>query len=69
MPYQPPFEITPTILSQVAEICEQIGRLEGVDWSTPSPYLRKDNRIRSIHSSPTQKYRLTETGKKIAKSL
>lgn len=50
----PPFTLTPLILSQLAEICEQVGQLEGadgVDWGSRSPQLRKDKRIRSIHSS------------------
>lgn len=57
MPHAPPFTLTPLILSQVAEICEQVGQLQqldGVDnlnWGSLSPQLRKDNRIRSIHSS------------------
>lgn len=51
----PPFTLTPLILSQLAEICGQVGQLEGgdgVDWGSRSPQLRKDKRIRSIHSSP-----------------
>lgn len=54
MPHQPPYTLTPLILSQLAEVCEQVGQLEGTDglnWGTRSPQLRKDNRIRSIHSS------------------
>jgi len=57
MPYHPPHTLTPLILSQVAEICGQVGRLDnssGSDqenWGSRSPHLRKDNRIRSIHSS------------------
>ena len=47
--------ITPLILSQVAEICEQVGRLDAGLTRDPrtasSPHLRKNNRIRSIHSS------------------
>jgi Fic family protein len=52
--YQPPFQITPTILSLVAEISEQLGR-----WSANlgegdeglSPQLRRGNRIRTIQAS------------------
>jgi len=47
----PPFKLTSHVLSQVAEICEQIGRLDGADWGSRSPHLRKDRRIQSIHSS------------------
>jgi len=45
------------MLSQVAEICEIVGRMDEASretpdsWGASSPYLRKDNRIRSIHSS------------------
>lgn len=52
--YQPPFQITPTILSLVADISEQLGR-----WSSSlgdgdeglSPQLRRGNRIRTIQAS------------------
>jgi len=57
MPYTPPHTITPLILSQVAEICEQVGRLDSLFRAgeelggAPAPHLRKNNRIRTIHSS------------------
>jgi Fic family protein len=52
--YQPPFQITPTILTLVADISEQLGR-----WSLSlgdsdeglSPQLRRGNRIRTIQAS------------------
>ena len=52
--YQPPFQITPTVLALVAEISEQLGR-----WSTNlgegdeglSPQLCRGNRIRTIQAS------------------
>lgn len=48
--YTPPFQITPTILQAVADICEMVGR-----WSASaqavSPKLRRDNRIRTIQAS------------------
>lgn len=47
----PPFKLTPHVLSQVAEICGQVGRLDGANWGSRSPHLRKDRRIQSIHSS------------------
>lgn len=50
--YTPPFTITDEILRLVAEISEQIGAL-GVLLGTrmPSPMLRKENQIKTIHSS------------------
>lgn len=52
--YQPPFQITPTILSQVAEISEQLGRWSanlGEGDEDLSPQLRRGNRIRTIQAS------------------
>ena len=50
--YAPPFTITDEILRLVADISEQIGAL-GVMLGTrmPSPMLRKENQIKTIHSS------------------
>ena len=50
MPYTPPIQISPHLLTQVAEICELVGRLE-LDGPEITPHLRKENRIRSIQSS------------------
>lgn len=49
--YQPPFQITSRILSQVAAISELIGRWSAVSSGTLSPQLRRENRIRTIHAS------------------
>ncbi len=46
--YNPPFSITPSILNLVAEITETVGRISAVSMPL---HLRKDNKIRSIHSS------------------
>ncbi len=46
--YNPPFSITPTILNLAAEITETVGRISAVSMPL---HLRKDNKIRSIHSS------------------
>ena len=51
MPYNPPFTITQTILRQVAEISESIGRLTERVEQTQSLRLRRENRIRTIHGS------------------
>jgi len=50
MPYQPPFTITPHIINQISAISEQIGRLSAQTLPL-SPQLRKQNRIRTIHST------------------
>lgn len=49
--YQPPFQITSRILSQVAAISELIGRWSVSHTSALSPQLRRENRIRTIHAS------------------
>lgn len=46
-----PFEITPEILSDVAEIAELVGRISGTGNLSASPTLRRNNRIRTIHGS------------------
>ena len=48
---QPPFTITNEILLYVASISEKIGRITAVCNLEAKPHLRKNNRIRSIHSS------------------
>ncbi len=47
----PPFTLTPAILALVAEIGEEIGRLQVSDAGLASPRLRRDNRIKSIQAS------------------
>ena len=49
--YQPPFTITNEILSYVSSISEKIGRMTATGHPEAKPHLRKNNRIRSIHSS------------------
>ena len=49
--YIPPFTITNTMLTLVAEIAEKIGRITSFRSFETKPYLRRNNRIRSIHSS------------------
>lgn len=49
--YQPPFTITNEILSLVSSIMEKIGILEIANNPSKNPILRKQNRIKSIHSS------------------
>lgn len=49
--YQPPFTITNEILAYVSSISEKIGRITVISNLETKPHLRKNNRIRSIHSS------------------
>lgn len=49
--YQPPFTITNAALSYVASISEKIGRIMVTGSLEAKPHLRKNNRIKSIHSS------------------
>ncbi len=49
--YLPPFTITNTMLYLVAEIGEKTGRITSYRSFDTKPYLRRNNRIRSIHSS------------------
>lgn len=49
--YKPPFTITDKILWYVSQISEKIGRITALNNFDARPYLRKNNRIRSIHSS------------------
>jgi Fic family protein len=50
-PYNPPFSITNRMLSLVAEIAEKTGRITSYRSFEAKPHLRRNNRIRSIHSS------------------
>ena len=50
--YTPPFTITDEILRLVSEISERVGALSVVlGTRMPSPMLRKENQIKTIHSS------------------
>ena len=49
--YKPPFTITNSILSHVASISEKVGRITVMSNMENKPHLRKNNRIKSIHSS------------------
>ena len=48
---KPPFEITNTMIHQVAEIAELVGKLTSANQLSANPTLRKANRIRTIHGS------------------
>lgn len=49
--YKPPFTITNDILANVASISEKLGRITLLSDMETKPHLRKNNRIKSIHSS------------------
>lgn len=51
MPYEPPFTISNRMLTLVAEIAEKTGRISNYRTFESKPHLRRNNRIRSIHSS------------------
>lgn len=48
---KPPFEITNTMIHEVAEIAELVGKLTSTNQLSASPTLRRTNRIRTIHGS------------------
>jgi len=48
---KPPYEITPSILKLITSISEKIGEVNANLLNRPSPQLRKQNRIKTIHSS------------------
>lgn len=49
--YTPPYQITDKTLSLVAVISEKIGRITERSNLDAKPHLRKNNKIKSIHSS------------------
>jgi len=48
---KPPYEITSSILKLITSISEKIGEANANLLNKPSPKLRKQNRIKTIHSS------------------
>jgi len=49
--YKPLFTITNEILTYVSSISEKVGRITATSNMEAKPHLRKNNRIKSIHSS------------------
>ena len=49
--YVPPFTITNKMLDYISNIMEKIGKLDNYTNFNKMPVLRKNNRIKSIHSS------------------
>jgi Fic family protein len=50
-PYSPPLTLTPALLSRVAAIAEALGRWSARQEPSPSPRLRRENRIHTIQAS------------------
>lgn len=48
---KPPYEITSSILKLITSISEKMGEVNANLLNKPSPTLRKQNRIKTIHSS------------------
>lgn len=51
MRQNPPFQITPKILSLVSQIQEIVGGFRGQSIAAPSIKLRKENKIKTVHHS------------------
>ena len=49
--YKPPYTITNKMLEYVSSISEKVGNLKGYSHLEVKPHLRRNNRIKSIHSS------------------
>lgn len=49
--YVPPFDITPEILTKATIITEKLTKLDNFTNLNKRPYLRKQTRVNSIHSS------------------
>ena len=49
--YMPPFEISNEMLKKVSDIMEKIGKLDSFTNLDKTPYLRKQTKINSVHSS------------------
>ena len=49
--YQPPFSINNQMLKLAADISEKTGQISSIRAFSAKPYLRRSNRIRSVHAS------------------
>lgn len=49
--YVPPYKVSNRMLELVSDISEKVGKIGSHKELTSKPYLRRNNRIRSIHSS------------------
>lgn len=48
---RPPYKITPEVLKFITSISEKIGEINAKYLDKPNPQLRKQNKIKTIHSS------------------
>ena len=51
MVYEPPFKITAKILNLVSSVSEKVGRIEVYRDFDSKPFLKRNNRIKSVYSS------------------
>lgn len=51
MSYEPPFKITSQIIDLISQISESVGEINSLENSPRQVELRKENRIKTIHSS------------------
>lgn len=51
MSYEPPFKITSQIIDLISQISESVGEINSLENSPRHVELRKENRIKTIHSS------------------
>lgn len=49
--YAPPFQLSADVVNLLAEVCELLGQVEMAHRDSMSVQLRRQNRIRSVHSS------------------
>ena len=49
--YRPSFHMTDKITNLIATVSEQLGQIKILSGGDLTPHLRKENRIRTIHSS------------------
>ena len=49
--YNPPFTMNEEITNLIVEIGEYVGTITTYDAMRPNPILRRENRIKTIHSS------------------
>ena len=49
--YAPPFQLNADVVNLLAEVCELVGQVEVSHRDSMSVQLRRQNRIRSVHSS------------------
>src|SRR5688572_27266208 len=47
----PPFKLTPEIVALATEVAKLTGRFEGLGQAPPSPRLRSEGRIRTVHAT------------------